>query len=122
MTRDERLAASGGVSPERQLPVGLVHQQHRPRVSLDQRDDPSQVRLGDHLAGGVVGRGDAHQPCLGSQEGGERVRVHPPRILVGQVEDRDVGADGPWRLEVGGVVGTRDHEVVAGREEARRER
>ena len=66
------------------VPVGLCGQ-----VTLISRVAPSRTALGDLLD------------------------VELPAVVEAEVDDVEVGADRPRRLEVGGVVGAHDHGVVA---------
>ena len=53
----------------------------------------------------------------GRTQRGQPVDVEAPAVLEAQVDDVEVGADRPRRLEVGGVVGAHHHGVVAGLEQ-----
>ena len=104
---------------EGHLPVGLVDQQASHGMRFDQLHDPAQGRLGHHRAGRVVRVGQRDQPGPGRHESGQALRIDRPAVLVAQVQVTHLRTDGPGRLEVRGVVGSDDHDLVAGSEQAR---
>ena len=106
---------------EGELAVGLVDQQAGARMGLDDRDQPLQRRELDHRAGRVVGIGDADQLRLRPQPALDQVEVKVPAVLEAQRDRLDLGAERPRRLQVGGVVGLLDQDVVAGLEQRRRD-
>ena len=67
----------------------------------------------DHRPRRVVRVRDADQPRVRSKEASQPVRIERPSLLEGQLEQVDLAAQGPGRLQVGRVVGRCDDGVPA---------
>ena len=99
-----------------EVAVGLVEQQDRV-ARLDHLDHGMQVVEREHRAGGVVRAGEADQLRVGPDQRAQPVEVEPVAVVEREVEEGDVGPDGPGGLDVGGVVGADHHGVVTGVEQ-----
>ena len=96
-----------------ELAVSLVDEQPGLAMALDDLDDPLQLLAPDHRPRRVVRVRDADQPRVRSKEARQPVRIEHPSLLEGQLEQVDLAAQGPGRLQVGRVVGRCDDGVPA---------